>query len=160
MKKRLVLITLIVATVAAVPLFIYAGPGKHLARGMHGMHGGGMHGMGFLAHLSGLRDELDLTDAQVDQLKSIMRETHEQNAHFRGEIHNTFKSVATTLLTNPNDVAGAQAVLDRQEANEKELKKNLLVAASKALNVLTPEQRTKLALHMAERANRWENHGR
>jgi Spy/CpxP family protein refolding chaperone len=153
-RKRLVLIIVIVAAVAAVP-FLYAGPG-----GRHG-HGGmhRMHGMDFLGHLQRAKSELDLTDAQVDQLKAIFKETHDQNAQYRDQMHGTIKSIATTLLTNPNDVAGAQAVLDNQAAAEKALKSNLIVAASKALNVLTPEQRTKLALHLAEHGKRWENRG-
>jgi protein CpxP len=155
-KKRLIIITLILAAVAAVP-FVYAGPGGHGARGMHGRGGG--HGLAFLAHLEHVKGELDLTDAQVGQIKDIAKAAHEQNGQYREQIHGTLKQVATVLLTNPNDVAGAQAVLDQQAAAEKQLKSNLLVAASKAMNVLTPEQRTKLALHLAERGNRWENHG-
>jgi periplasmic protein CpxP/Spy len=155
-KKRLIIITLILAAVAAVP-FLYAGPGGHGARGMHGRGGG--HGLAFLAHLEHVKGELDLTDAQVDQIKDIAKATHEQNGQYREQIHGTLKQVATVLLTNPNDVAGAQAVLDQQAAAEKQLKSNLLAAASKAMNVLTPEQRTKLALHLAQRGNRWENHG-
>jgi Spy/CpxP family protein refolding chaperone len=155
-KKRLIIITLILAAVAAVP-YVYAGPGGH---GFRGMHGGGGHGLGFLGHLEHAKSELGLSDAQVDQLKAIMKETHEQNHQYGEQIHGTLKQVATVLLTNPNDVAGAQAVLDQQAAAEKALKSNLLVAASKALNVLTPEQRTKLALHLAEHGSRWENHGR
>lgn len=156
MKKRLILITLIVAVVAAVP-FVYAGPGGH---GHRGGVGHGMHGMRFLAHLAEAKSELDLSDAQIDQLKAIVKETREQNAQYRDVLHGTLKSVATTLLTNPNDVAGAQAIVDRQASAEKALKSNLIVAASKALNVLTPEQRTKLALHLAEHGKRWENRGR
>ncbi len=156
MKKRLIIITLILAAVAAVP-FVYAGPGGHGFRGMHGRGGG--HGLAFLAHLEHVKGELDLSDAQVDQLKDIAKATHEQNGQYRQQIHGTLKQVATVLLTNPNDVAGAQVVLDQQTAAEKALKSNLLTAASKALNVLTPEQRTKLALHLAQRGNRWENHG-
>ncbi len=153
MKKRLILITLILAAVAAVP-FVYAGPGGH---GFRGMHGRGGHGLGFLGHLEHAKSELDLTDAQVGQLKDIVKATREQNGQYREQIHGTLKQVATVLLTNPNDVAGAQAVLDQQAAAEKALKSNLLVAASKALNVLTPEQRTKVALHLAEHGRRWEN---
>ena len=161
MKKRLILITLIVAAVAAVPILYAAGPGAH-GRGPrgHGMGHGLGHGMAFLAHLQHAKSELDLSDAQMDQLKAIVQETREQNGQYREQIHGTMKNIATTLLTNPNDIAGAQAVLDRQAATEKALKTNLLVAASKALNVLTPEQRTKLALHLADHGNRWENRGR
>jgi protein CpxP len=158
-KKRLILITVIVAALVAVP-FLYAGPGGHM-RGMRAHGGFGMdHGMAFLGHLGQIKEELDLTDAQVDRLKDIVKETRAQNEQYRDQMHGAFKAVATTLLTNPNDVAGAQAVLDQQAASEKVLKSNLIVAASKALNVLTPEQRTKLALHLAERGKRWENHGR
>jgi protein CpxP len=157
-KKRLIIITLTLAALAAVP-FVYAGPGGHGVPGMHG-HGGGGHGLAFLAHLEHVKGELGLSDAQVDQIKDIAKAAHEQNGQYREQIHGTLKQVATVLLTNPNDVAGAQAVLDQQAAAERQLKSNLLVAASKAMNVLTPEQRTKLALHLAERGNRWENHGR
>lgn len=156
MKKRLIIITVVLAAVVAVP-FVYAGPG---GRGMHGMHGRGGHGLAFLAHLDKIKGELDLSDAQVEQIRAIARATHEENKQYREQFHGTLKQVATTLLTNPNDVAGAQAVLDQQAAAEKALKSNLIVAASKALNVLTPEQRTKLAMHLADRANRWENLGR
>lgn len=161
MKKRLIIITLALAAVAAVPFFVYAGPGMH-GHGMrtHGEGGFGGHGLGFFGHLGKLKTELGLSDAQVDQIKAIMKETHEQNSGFRDQLHGTLKDVATTLLTNPNDVAGAQAVLDRQAAAERELKSNLIVAASKALNVLTPEQRTKLALHLAELGRQRENRGR
>jgi periplasmic protein CpxP/Spy len=150
-RKRLILITVIVAALATVP-FLYAGPGGHGHRGMHGM--------GFLGHLAKAKSELDLSDAQVDRLKAIFKETREENAQYHDQIHGTIKGVATTLLTNPNDVAGAQAILDNQAAAEKALKSNLIVAASKALNVLTPEQRTKLAMHLAEHGKRWENRGR
>ena len=158
MKKRLILITLIVAVTATVPFLYAAGPGHRGSRG-HGM-GHGLHGMAFLGHLEHAKSELDLSDAQMDQLKTIVRETREQNGQYREQMHGTLKSIATTLLTNPNDVAGAQAVLDSQAAAEKQLKTNLIVAASKVLNVLTPEQRTKLALHLAEHGKRWENRGR
>jgi len=153
-KKRLVLITLIVAALAAVPL-VYAKGHGHRDMGMHGGHG-----FGFLRHLGQLKEELDLSDAQTAQLKAIVKETHEQNKGFRQQMHGTFKDVATTLLVNPNDVAGAQAIVDRQAEAERVLKSNLIVAASKAMNVLTPEQRTKLAMHLAERGKRWENRGR
>ena len=150
--KKLVLIIVIIAALAAVPLVYAKG---HGARGMHGGHG-----FGFLGHLEKLQDELELSDAQMAQLRTIVKETHEQNKGFREQMHGTFKDVATTLLVNPNDVAGAQAIVDRQAEAERVLKSNLIAAASKAMNVLTPEQRTKLAMHLAERANRWENRGR
>lgn len=144
MKKRLVIITLIVMALGSVA--VYAG---HRARGA-GHHGFG--GMGFFAHMHRIADELDLTDAQKTQIHTIFRETREQNEQIREQLHGGYKDVAKTLIANPNDIAAAQAQLDRQLDTERALKSSILQGVSKALNVLTPEQRTKLALILAEHA--------
>ena len=135
-KRNLILVTIIaIAALAAVP-FAYAQAGR--------MHRGGRAGFPFLAHLGHLKSELDLSDQQVDEIKNIAKEFHQQNAQYRQQLHGGMKAVAQLLINNPNDVAGAQALLDQQNAAEKAMKSNALVAASKALNVLTPDQRTKL----------------
>ena len=60
-----------------------------------------------------------------------------------------------TLVKNPNDLAAAQALIDQQTEAERAMKSNMLNAASKALNVLTTDQRAKLSdliqQHMANR---------
>jgi Spy/CpxP family protein refolding chaperone len=157
MKKRTAIIAAaILAAIALVAApIVFAGP--HGMRGFGGMHGG-MHGHGMgggiFAHLRQLREELDLTDAQVDQIKTIFKEAHEQNAAAHQSLHGGFVAIAQALLANPNDLAGAQALLDKQDAAEKQLKLNVLTATSKALNVLTAEQRAKLSAKLAERAER------
>lgn len=148
MKKRLIIIALIVTALGGAAL--YAGPGRAHFRG----HGGGF---AFFAHLHQIADELDLTDAQKTQIHAIFRETREQNREIREELHGGFKDVAKTLIANPNDVAAAQAQLDRQLDTERALKTSILQGASKALSVLTPEQRTKLALIIAEHAEKRGN---
>jgi periplasmic protein CpxP/Spy len=151
MKKRTsILILTIVAAIAfvAAPL-VFAGPGGKRMRG-HGMHGGHFGG-GILGHMRHMKEELNLSDAQSEQLKTIFREMHEQNAASRDSFHDGFHDAALALLANPNDVAGAQAILDRQAAAERTLRQNLLAATAKALNVLTPEQRTKLSQKINER---------
>lgn len=157
MKKRTILIAAVLTlTLAALAVpFVHAGPGGR----MHGDLGfGHAAGFGFLhQHLGKLKDELDLSDAQAAQLHSIFRETRQQNAPYREQMHGTLKSVAQTLIADPNDVAGAQALLDRQEEAHRAMRNNIVVAASKALNVLTPEQRTKLAGLMAEHVARMES---
>jgi Spy/CpxP family protein refolding chaperone len=60
--------------------------------------------------------------------------------------------VAQTLISNPNDVAAAQAQLDQQNAVEATLKTNTLAAAARALNVLTPDQRAKVGEFLSKRA--------
>jgi len=167
MKKRnLILASLLVLTaIVAVP-FVYGGPGGH-SHGAMGMGPGGMgsgemghgpgHGFEMLAHLGHLKRELGLSDAQVDQLKAIAKDVHEQNAPYHDQLKAGMKGIAQTLLANPNDVAGAQALIDGQSAAERALKTNILNGVSRALNVLTPEQRAKLAAHLAQMAQRWEN---
>jgi periplasmic protein CpxP/Spy len=162
MKKRLAILTLTLAAIAAVPLYVHArgGRGDHATHGFgHGGHGFGGP-MAFFGHLSKLESELDLTDAQSAQIKAIFEATHEQSKGFHQQLRGGFHRVAATLIANPNDVATAQSLIDQQEAAERAWKANLLSSASKALNVLTPEQRAKLADHLAERSARWETHGR
>jgi Spy/CpxP family protein refolding chaperone len=149
MKKRLGIIAIVIAVsaLAAVPILYAAGP--HM-RG-HGGPGGGDHfGFGMMAILHHAKGELDLSDAQTEQIKTIFRETHEQNAALHAQMRDGFHDVITVLLTDPNNISGAQALLDRQAATERAMKQSMLTAASKALNVLTPEQRTKLAQLVGE----------
>jgi Spy/CpxP family protein refolding chaperone len=167
MKKRLILISAVIALAAlAIVPIVYAGPGGHHMRGQGmgtghmGMGGGHGFGMGPLGHLNRLQAKLDLSEEQVTQLKAILAETHQQNAQYRDQLHGGVKDIAQTLLKDPNDIAAAQAILDQQSAAERAMKANVLQATSKALNVLTAEQRTKLATLLEERANRWEGRKR
>jgi len=145
MTKRNLIILGIVALIglAAVP-FAYA----QVAR-MHGAHGFG-GGFPMLAHLGHLKSELALSDQQVDQIKSIAQDFHQQNAQYHAQLHGGLKAAAQALIKNPNDIAGAQALLDQQTAAENAMKSNALAAASKALNVLTADQRTKLGQIMQD----------
>ena len=149
MKKRLSIIAIVtaVALLVAVPI-LHAGPGG-------GGHRGGGHGFGMLGgHLRHLAADLELTDQQKEQIHAIFKEAHEQNAQYRESMHGGYKAVAEALLKNPNDLAGAQALLDQQSASERVMKQNALAATSKALNVLTTEQRTELSKIIAEHSER------
>jgi Spy/CpxP family protein refolding chaperone len=152
MKKRTWILTaiLVVATIAAVP-FVYGGPGR--GHGVFGGHPAFGHGMGILGHMGEIREELDLSDAQVDQIKAIFRDAFEQNAANRQRLHGGMESIARTLIANPNDIAAAQALIDQQAEAERVLKTNILASMSKALNVLTPDQRTKLGTLLDERTS-------
>lgn len=94
---------------------------------------------------------LDLSDAQVTEIQTIFRDLQTQNAPYRQSIHTGMQSAILGLINNPNDIAGAQALIDQQTEAERTLKTNVLNAASKALNVLTAEQRAKLATLVQER---------
>jgi len=151
MSKRNLIVTAIVAvlTLAAVPL-VYA---QHEHGSHGGMHDGAFAGLGF-GHLQRAKEYLDLTDAQVDQLKAIGADLRQQNAPYRKQIHGGLLQIAQTLVNNPNDTTAAQAIINQQTAAENAMKTNALNAASKALNVLTPDQRTKVADFIAKRAAR------
>ena len=153
MKKRLILTTAVIAIAAlAIVPFVYAGPGRHAGgEGFGGAHG---FGMGMFGHLGHIKAELDLSDQQVDQLKAIFAEVHEQNAQYREQLHGGMKGIAQTLLANPNDIAGAQALLDQQATAEAALKSNILQATSKALNVLNADQRAKLSAMLEKHGQR------
>ena len=155
MKRRNIIIASITAAVmlAAVPL-LHGAPGmRHRGPGAHGGPGGFGAGI-LLGHLQHLRNDLDLSDAQVDQIRGIVSAMREQNAPYREQLHSGFGSVAQALIDNPNDLSRAQALIDQQAAAERAMKANVLAAASKALNVLTAEQRTELAEIVRKRSER------
>jgi protein CpxP len=158
MKRRsLILATAaMLAVLVAVPI-AYAQHMRH--RGMGGPggpRGGELGGIMMLGHLAHAQEVLGLSDQQVSDIKAIFKSVHEENAAYREQLHGNLKSITETLLANPNDVAAAQALLDKQEAAEHAMKSNALKAAAKALNVLTPEQRATLGEKLREHAEHFE----
>ena len=156
MKKRIAIVgsILVIAALAAVP-FVYAEPGFH--GGMRGhAHGAGALGIFGGRHLDKLAEKLNLSEQQVDQIKAIFAALHDQNAQYRESMRGGMKDITETLLKNPNDLAAAQALIDQQAAAEKAMKSNMLQATSKALNVLTPDQRAELSQLIEDRAARFE----
>ncbi|MBV8517611.1 MAG: periplasmic heavy metal sensor [Acidobacteria bacterium] len=153
MKKKILIATAIAAMLAAALVLQAQQPPMH-----HGFGHG--HGLNPMAHLAFVAGKLDLSDQQVSEIKDIFADLRTQNAPYRQQFHGGLRSIAQTLVKNPNDVAAAQALLDQQNDAEKALKANTLVAVSKALNVLTPEQRAKLGTMIEEHAAQWERHSR
>ena len=148
-KKRIAIAAILTGIVAltAVPM-VMAGP--------HGRfrHGPDTHGFAMMGILQHAKSELDLTDQQADQIKAIFEETRAQNAQFRTQLHDGYTGVAKSLLENPGDVAGAQALIDQQTEAERAFKTNILNAASKALSVLNAEQRAKLGTMLEKHAEK------
>lgn len=149
-RKAIIATTLAAALLATVP-FVNAAPRGH--RGPGGPGGPGIFGR----HM---QEELELSDAQTDQLRGIFAELHSQNAAYRGQLQGGFHEVTKTLIENPNNLAAAQAMLDQQTSAQRAMKANRLAAMARALNVLTPAQRTELAQLIEERAERRKGRGR
>ena len=145
MRKHTLAITaaLVMAALIAVPIAF-----AQRAKGMHGdVFGGGM----VFGHLKHAQKALGLSDQQTSDIKAIFKDLRQQNQQYRQAQRSAMQQVAQMLINNPNDVAAAQALIDQQTANERVMKANALNAASKALNVLTPDQRTKLSSMLQER---------
>jgi Spy/CpxP family protein refolding chaperone len=108
--------------------------------------------------MRGAKAALGLSDQQAADLKKIFTDLRAQNAPYRASLRDGRQAIAQALLANPNDVAAAQALLDKQTDAERQIKANTLTAVSKALNVMTPEQRAKasnfLQQRMAKRADK------
>lgn len=147
MKIRTVLFS-----AAAVLLVALAVPFAFAQRG-RGLH---EHGdMMMFGHLQKAKDALGLSDQQMTDIKAIFQQLHEQNAQYRQQVHGGLQQIMQALVKNPNDLAAAQPLIDQQTEAERAMKANMLNAASKALNVLTTDQRAKLSdliqQHMANR---------
>ena len=146
MRRRTWIITLVLAAaaVATVPLLVYGGPG-------HRGFGAFAHG-----HLQEhLTKELDLSDQQKSEIKAIFDEMRKKNVPYHEQMHGGIASIVQTLIDNPADVATAQAILSQQTQAEDAMKANLLTAASRALSVLTPDQREKLGDLVEKHKERW-----
>ena len=141
MKKRTLIFSIaaIVIVLAAVPFA--------MAQHMRGRHGRA----GMMFGLGRAKAALGLSDQQSADIKQIFTDLRAQNESLRTSMRGGRQAIAQVLLANPNDVAGAQALLDKQLATERQMKLNALSAASKALNVLTPVQRTKAAAFLQQR---------
>ena len=103
------------------------------------------------AHIEELSEQLNLTDEQVEQIRVIFRDLHKLNAPYREELRGGLGTALQTLLQNPNDIAAAQAAVDRQAQAERAIATNTINATAGALKVLSAEPRTELAQLLEER---------
>jgi len=141
MKKRT-----LIFTSAAVVILLLAVP---FAMAQHRRGHG--HGAMMMFGLGRAKAALGLSDQQSAAIKQIFTDLRTQNEPYRKSLRGGRQAIAQVLLANPNDVAGAQALIDQQTAAERQMKINALNAFSKALNVLTPDQRTKAASFLQQR---------
>ena len=95
--------------------------------------------------LDHLKVALNLSDDQVKQIQPIFDQLKTQNAPIRQQLMANHQAMVAALVANPNDLTTAQNLLAQQSTLQQTVQSNMLTAASKALNILTPDQRTKLA---------------
>jgi Spy/CpxP family protein refolding chaperone len=146
LKKSILAVSAALALgLIATPILLARGGERSGHRALFGGHFG-HHGGAFVKVLH----ELDLTDEQKTALHAIHKDARERNAAAKAALHDGLMDAARVLVTNPDNIAGAQAAIAGRQAAIEELKQGTLTAVSQALAVLTPEQRAKVAAHLAE----------
>ena len=111
--------------------------------GRHGRHGG------FGAKLA---QELNLTDAQKTQIKSIKQASREQNAAFFKQSRATMKEFFAAKKAN--DTATMESLKPAMEANRTQMKQIRAAEEASIASVLTPDQNAKWQQLKADRAAR------
>ena len=142
MKRRT-----LIFTSAAIVILLLAVP---FAMAQHRRHAHA-HGAMMMFRLQRAKAALGLSDQQSADIKQVFTDLRTQNEPYRASLRGGRQAIAQVLLANPNDIAGVQALIDKQTEAERQMKINALNAFSKALNVLTPDQRTKASSFLQQR---------
>jgi len=125
----------------------------HARRGHDGEFFGG-HMLGFFTHY------LDLTDAQQAQIKGILAKNKPAvEPLFRQEME-SHKQMMQLIESGTFDEVKAQSIATQAAQIRAQLEVQHARMASEAYQVLTPEQKTKLADFIAKREQRFEQHMR
>lgn len=140
-KKFLLMTAVILAMAAGLAVTVFA----QVPRMGHGRHGGWM--------LHRMTKELNLTDAQQAQIKSIMQAERAKTQPLMQQLHQN-EQAQNAAVTGNFDEAKAQAFA----AGQAQIMTNLIVekqrTKSQIYAVLTPEQRQKALTLMQQRDQR------
>lgn len=130
--------------------------GVAIAQPHGGPHGGGdLFGGGMLGFFS---DYLDLTDAQQAQIKQIVaKEKPALEPLFKQEMQ-THEQMMALIQSGTFDEAKAQAIATQGAQVRAQLEVQHARIANEAYQVLTADQKTKLAQFITKREQRFEQH--
>lgn len=119
---------------------------------MHAMagHHGTMDPAAMEAHLNRHLAEMvpDATEEQKAQLKAIAGRAHAEMAAFHGQLGDAHRRVHALLLGPTVDRAGLEALRAEQIRQLDASSRRLVAAFADAAEVLTPDQRRRVAEHM------------
>ncbi|MCU1231339.1 MAG: hypothetical protein JWO97_4223 [Acidobacteria bacterium] len=148
MKKfaSAVAVTLLGASLA----FAAAGDGREGGHGW-GRHGGKRGGFG-----AKLAQELNVTDAQKAQIKSLKEASRQQNAAFFEQSRATMKEYFTAK--EANDTAKMDSLKPAVDAARAQMKQIRATENASIASVLTPDQNAKWQQLKADRAARHQKH--
>jgi len=154
MKTKLLVIASVLALmVCGTAMLAFAqGPGPEGMAGHHGMGGPG-HGMGFMAR------ELNLTDPQKEQVKTIMKANHANMKPVMQQLEQNRQALLAATANGAYDPAKIQLL-----ANQKAQLAAAMTVQHEALQhqiytqVLTPEQQAKAEQLRTQEINRITEH--
>jgi len=145
---------------SAALLVALAVAGVAVAQGMH--HHGGMEsdfGFGFGGHmLNYFSDVLDLTPAQQDQMKAIMEKEKPTIQPLVKQLMQAHKDLSTLEDNGTFDEAKVRALAAQNTQTLTELMVQKARIHSEMMQVLTADQKTKLAALKAKHEARWKAH--
>jgi Spy/CpxP family protein refolding chaperone len=147
------------AAAVLLPLAVLAQPPGHGGHRGPGGHGGMERHHGAAHGLHHLFQELDLTDAQKDQVKTLFSGAKEDSQEAREAYRDARKALHEAIHAeafNEAAIRQAAASVATFEANRAVARAELF---QEILKVLTPEQRQKLAEIRADRQERFEEWG-
>ena len=125
----------------------------------HGRHGGGaMSEERIEKMVKHLGVEIDATPEQQEKLAAIAKQAAKDLEPLRGQAMEARKQ-AMELLSQPTvDRAALEKLRVSKLEHADAVSRRITQALGDAAEVLTPEQRKKLAEHMANRRGRWGHH--
>jgi len=137
-------------------LAVVLAAGIAMAQPHGGPHGGGdFFGGGMMGFFS---DYLDLTDAQQAQIKQIItKEKPALEPLFKQEMQ-THEQMMQLIQSGSFDEAKAQAIATQGAQIHSQLEVQHARIANEAYQVLTADQKTKLAQYITRREQRFEQH--
>ena len=163
MKKRTGIVAAVTALMLSNLLFLGAQAGAQqeperrfgIQRAPFGAEGGSFAGFGAGAHFPGLMlGALDLSDAQKEQIKSLMSANRAATEPYRNQLRDSAKAMRDATANGQFDETQVRAIAQAQAQANVEL----MVAGEKTkaeiFKVLTPEQRAKLEERQARVGSR------
>jgi periplasmic protein CpxP/Spy len=139
-------LNLVSAVLAAVLL-----AGTAIAQGPHGPSGDFFGPM-----LGNMTDILDLTDAQQAQVKQIHENAKPTMKPLMEQEHQTHQALMQLITSGNFNEAAAKKILDQESQVHEQLALQHAQLAAQAYQILTPEQKTKLAQVMARHQQRMQ----
>ena len=154
---KLVAIALVLAIVAAIAVSQTVKRAHMHSYGMFAgdAYGGGMFGDHMLRFFT---RKLDLTDAQQAQVKDIIAKERPTIRPLMLQMAQTHQQLRQLVMNSGFDEAKVRELASQQAQNTTELTVQRARIASELLQILTPEQKTKLTTLINQHEQRFINH--